>query len=400
MAKLLQINAVYGKGSTGLITKDISQMMINAGWKSYVACASIGITETNGTHLYTIGTPFDHKVHSALSRVIGLHGYFSIHATSKLLEEIERIKPDVIHIHNLHSNFINVNMLFKYIMYNKIPTIITLHDCWLFTGKCYHYLYDHCEKWKTHCQQCPRLRTEIPSYFFDFSSCVYNDRKKYIGDNIFVHVVGVSKWITNEAKQSLLANRVYGTIYNGVDLNVFRPTKNNKREVLGLTEKFVILGMANKWLAKENTDTYQQYLNWKKENWILVLLGCQNTVFLEPGVIGLPYVSDRKEIAQIYSMADVFVNITKVDSFPTVSIEALACGTPIVSYISGGSAEIISEDVGLTVPYGDAKGLIAAIKKIEINGKAAYTDNCVKRARKNHDVQRCYNEYLELYQSF
>lgn len=398
MAKILQINAVYGQGSTGVIARDISQMVIDHGWDSYVASASIHVEETNGTHLITIGNNLDHKLHAAFSRLFGLHGYFSVYATRRLLKEIDEIKPDIIHIHNLHSNYINVNMLFKYIMEKKVTTVITLHDCWFFTGKCYHYLYDHCEKWKSHCQHCPRLRAEIPSLFFDFSSLVFKDREKFIGNNEFVHVVGVSQWITNEARQSLLSKRVYGTIYNGVDLQIFRPVISSKREDLEISDKFVILGMANKWLAQENEETYKQYLKRKKDNWVLVLLGCQNAGTLETGVIGLPYVRDRNEIAQIYSMADVFANITKVDSLPTVSIEAMACGTPIVTYISGGSAEIVGEDVGVTVPYGDAEGLIASIEKIEENGKNAYSANCVQRARKNHDIQRCYHKYLEIYQ--
>lgn len=399
MARLLQINAVYGQGSTGVIVKDISQMVMDNGWESYVASAEIKGEETNGTHLITVGSKLDHKLHAALSRLLGLHGYFSILATRKLLKKIDSIKPDIIHIHNLHSNYINVNLLFKYIKTNKITTVITLHDCWFFTGKCYHYLYDDCEKWKTHCKKCPRLRAEIPSLFFDFSSLVFEDRKKWIGENEYVHVVGVSKWITNEAAQSLLSKRVYGTIYNGVDIQLFQPTENSKRKELGITEKFVILGMANKWLAQENEETFKQYLKKKKENWVLVLLGCQDAQTISKGVIGLPYVQDRKELAGLYSMVDVFVNITKVDSLPTVNIEALACGTPVVTYASGGSAETVSKDVGITVPYGDTETLITSIEEIENLGKAFYSDKCVQRARKNHDIRCCYNAYLELYQS-
>lgn len=398
MAKILQINAVYNRGSTGIIVKDISQMSINAGWESYVAAANFNALETNGTHFIRIGQTFDHKLHAALSRILGLHGYFSRNATRKLLKEIDTIQPDIIHIHNLHSNFINVNMLFRHIKENKIKTVITLHDCWFFTGKCYHFLYDHCEKWKNHCQCCPRLHAEIPSMFFDFSSRVFDDRKKYIGDNENVHVIGVSQWITNEARKSLLSNRVDGTIYNGVDLKVFHPKQSSKREELGLIGKFVILGMANKWLAEENKETYQAYRKFKKENWVLVLLGCKNKAFIEPDVIGLPYVKNRDTLAEIYSISDVFANITKVDSFPTVSIEALACGTPVVTYISGGSAEIIDENVGYAVSYGDIEALISSIEKIETKGKNAYSENCVKRTQRNYDSASCYRKYLELYQ--
>ncbi len=399
MARLLQINAVYGRGSTGIIVKDISQMVIDNGWESYVASAEIKGEETNGTHLITVGSRLDHKLHAILSRLLGLQGYFSILVTRKLLKKIDRIKPDIIHIHNLHSNYINVNLLFKYIKANRITTVITLHDCWFFTGKCYHYLYDNCEKWKTHCKKCPRLRAEIPSLIFDFSSHVFEDRKKWIGENEYVHIVGVSKWITNEAIQSILSKRVYGTIYNGVDLQVFHPIENSKRKELGIDDKFVILGMANKWLAQENEETFKQYLKKKKENWVLLLLGSQDMHTTFKGVIGLPYVQDRKEMASLYSMADVFVNITKVDSLPTVNIEALACGTPIVTYESGGSAEIVSKDVGISVPYGNTEALIASIEEIENIGKAFYLDKCVQRAKTNYDIRSCYKEYLELYQS-
>lgn len=401
MATLFQINAVYGKGSTGVITKDISQMVLDNGWKSYVACAETGIDEQNGTQLIKVGNKFDHKLHAALSRVLGLHGYFSIRATKVLLKQIEKIEPDIIHIHNLHSNYINVNMLFRFIKKNRITTIITLHDCWFFTGKCYHYLYNDCQKWKEHCRNCPRLRAEIPSLLFDFSSVVFDDRRKWIGENEKINVVGVSQWITKEAEQSLLSKRVIGTIYNGVDLSVYSPKNSTKRKKLELEGKYVLLGMANKWLASENKETYirfRQYCSVKKNNWVLVLVGCPNEMNREDNIVFYPYVNDRTELAELYSMADLFVNITKVDSLPTVSIEALACGTPIVTYASGGSAELVDENVGIAVPYGDIDQLFSAIEKMENIGKKALTSNCVQRAEKKHNIVNCYKDYLRLYE--
>lgn len=396
---VLQINAVYGKGSTGEISRDISAVALECGWDSYVACSikPSGITKETGIIL--IGNLLDHKLHAMFSRLFGLQGYYSHIATYVFLKKIDAINPNIIHIHNIHSNYLNMKMLFRYIKRKKIPTIISLHDCWYYTGKCYHYLYDNCSRWQEKCGSCPRLKKEIPSYFSDCTRLVLADREKYIGNNPYVNVVGVSDWITSEARKSVLKSRVFGTIHNGVDLSVFLPKNDNLRDELQLTDKFVILGMANKWLSEDNVDTLRYITEKIDQDSALVLIGCKQDSELPVGVIGIPFVKDRNLLASYYSMADVFVNVTKVDTLPTVNIESIACGTPVVTYNSGGSAEIVDKETGYVVPYGDYKELFCSIESVKKNGKRHYSASCVARSRAKFDNRNCYKEYISLYES-
>ena len=396
---VLQINAVYGQGSTGEIVKDISNTAVELGWDSYIACSQKVYNDVKENNMIYIGNSLDHKIHSLCSRLFGLHGYFSHISTFLFLKKVDRIKPDIIHIHNIHSNFITVNMLFRYINKRKIIAIISLHDCWFFTGKCYHYMYDKCNKWRDNCGKCPRLKKEIPSYFFDFSKNILKNKKKYIGDNSLVHVVGVSEWITNEAKKSILKDRVYGTIYNGVDLNIFSKKASFLREKLNFQDKFVLLGMANKWLSKDNRDTLKYISENLDDQSILVLIGCEEKIKLTDKIFGVPFISDRNRLAEFYSMADVFVNVTKVDTLPTVNIEALACGTPVITYDSGGSREILNDKTGYVVPYGDYVQLYQSIKNVKNNGKNYYTNYCIERTNEFFDNRKCYRDYINLYNS-
>lgn len=394
---VLQINAVYGQGSTGEIVKDISNTAVELGWDSYIACSQKIIDDVREKNIIYIGNWLDHKIHSFCSRLFGLHGYFSHISTFLFLKKLDRLMPDIIHIHNIHSNYINVNMLFRYINKKRIITIISLHDCWFFTGKCYHYMYDGCNKWKDGCGECPRLKKEIPSYFFDFSRKVLKNKKKYIGNNPFVHVVGVSNWITNEAKKSILKDRVYGTIRNGVDLEIFSKKNSFLKVELNLQGKFIILGMANKWLSKNNLDTLKYITENIDNQSVIVLIGCKERVKLPDKVFGVSFISDRNKLAEFYSMADVFVNVTKVDTLPTVNIEALACGTPIITYDSGGSGEILNDKTGYVVPYGDYIQLYHSIEKVKYNGKSCYTKYCVEHAHMLFNNRECYRDYVDIY---
>ena len=396
---VLQINAVYGKGSTGEISKDISAVALECGWDSYVACSIKPSGITKETSIFLIGNLVDHKLHAMFSRLFGLQGYYSHIATYVFLKKIDAISPDIIHIHNIHSNYLNMKMLFRYIKRKKIPTIISLHDCWYYTGKCYHYLYDNCSRWQEKCGRCPRLKKEIPSYLCDCTRFVLADREKYIGNNPYVYVVGVSDWITSEARKSVLKSRVFGTIHNGVDLSVFSPKKDNLRDELQLTDKFVILGMANKWLLEDNIDTLRYITEKIDQDSALVLIGCKRDSKLPVGVIGIPFVKDRNLLASYYSMADVFVNVTKVDTLPTVNIESIACGTPVVTYNSGGSAEIVDGETGYAVPYGDYKELFRSIELVKKNEKKHYSASCVARSHAKFDNRNCYKEYVSLYEN-
>lgn len=393
--RVLQINAVYETGSTGEIIKGINYCAHKQGIETYIACASYNNDDNN---VVVIGNAIDHKLHALYSRVFCKQGYASKIATAKFLKKVGKINPDIIHLHNLHSNYINITMLFKYIKSHKIQTVITLHDCWYMTGKCCHFLDVGCEKWKTGCIGCPKLKGELPSIFIDNADKVLKDRKKYIGDNPYVHTVGCSEWVTGICKQSVISPTTFGTIHNGIDLDIFKPTKSSLRSKKGLEDKFVIMGMANKWLDPINADTYNYFTDNMSDNDVLMLIGCKPEQIgnLPKNVIGIGFVSDRKELAEYYSAADAFVNTTKVDTFPTVNIEALACGTPVVTYNSGGSAEAVTDNTGFVVDFGDYKSLFNAVNIIK-ESNFEYAGKCVSYSKEHFNKNNCYIEYLDLY---
>ncbi len=395
--KVLQINAVYGQGSTGVIVKDIDEALQENGYKSFVAYANCNTIPNNG---FKIGNKIDHKVHGMLTRTLGKQAYSSVLSTNKLLRYIDIINPDVIHLHNLHSNYINLNMLLKYIIKNDIKTVITLHDCWFFTGKCFHYIADQCTKWQTECNTCPRLKKDVPSWFFDQTSKVFNDKKRYFELISDLVVVGVSNWISNEAKKSFFKDKEIATIHNGVDTVIFKPMESNFRKKNNIEDKFVILGMANKWLLPNNNPSLKYISNNLGENYVLVLVGCSEAEKhnLPANVIGLGYVNNKEELARIYSMADVFVNTTWEDSFPTVNIESISCGTPVITFDSCGSPEAIDKDTGLIVPQGNYKQLWKAIMEIKQKGKHYYQQRCVEYGREKYNKNDRYTDYILLYE--
>ena len=397
--KILQINATYRIGSTGEIIAGIAQVSAAAGFDTYYVCASLSEDQRND-HIFVMGNRLDHKIHALRSRILGKQGSGSLLATLNLLKWIDEICPDIIHLHNLHSNYINVPLLFHYIQKRGIETVITLHDCWFFTGKCCHFLYDGCNLWKSGCGNCPRKRKEIPSYFFDRSSEDFREKRKLIGENPYVHVVGCSQWLTACARESLLADRVEKTICNGIDLDIFKPYQTDVYENLHKCDAFIILGMANKWLSEDGRETYNHVVKKLGPRMKLFLIGCTPKQIAENSnahVFMSGFIKNRIELAKCFSSADVFVNVTKADSFPTVNIESIACGTPVITYDSGGSAEIVDRQTGEVVPYGNYEQLLQSIKRIQENGKQSYSRKCRQRAELLYNKNKTFLEYVKLY---
>lgn len=397
--KILQINATYRIGSTGEIIAGIAQVSAAAGFDTYYVCASL-LEDQRNDHIFVMGNRLDHKIHALRSRILGKQGSGSLLATLNLLKWIDKICPDIIHLHNLHSNYINVPLLFHYIQKRGIETVITLHDCWFFTGKCCHFLYDGCNLWKSGCGNCPRKRKEIPSYFFDRSSEDFREKRKLIGENPYVHVVGCSQWLTACARESLLAERVEKTICNGIDLDIFKPYQTDVYENLHKCGAFIILGMANKWLSEDGRETYNHVVKKLGPRMKLFLIGCTPKQIAENSnahVFMSGFIKNRIELAKCFSSADVFVNVTKADSFPTVNIESIACGTPVITYDSGGSAEIVDRQTGEVVPYGNYEQLLQSIKRIQENGKQSYSRKCRQRAELLYNKNKTFLEYVKLY---
>lgn len=397
--RVLHINAVYGTGSTGVIVADIHKKSLQNNIESYVAYAISPISKDKIPNAYKIGSVVDRKVHAVLGRINGKQAYFSKKATGKLLQHMDLLKPDIVHLHNLHSNYVNLNILLKYLAENDISTVITLHDCWFYTGGCFHYTQAGCFKWLEQCKDCPKKGQDTRAYIRDCSNEILEDRRKYFGQISNLTVVGVSEWITNEAAKTFLKNNRIATIYNGVDLDFFKPSESDFRRKNNLENKFLVLGIANKWLKQTNKRALELFVNQLDEDSKFVLIGCSRGQqdSLPKNIMAVPYVKDRYELRNIYSACDVFVNCTWEESLSMVNIEAQSCGTPVVTYANTGVKETVDGESGIRVQTGNAQELFDAVIEIKKNGKAAYSDKCRRFVSEKFNREKEYDKYLKLY---
>ncbi len=393
--RVLQINAVYGTGSTGVIVKDIHELCLSEKIESYVAYSSSNIPTSEIKNGYRIGNKLFNNLHALLCRINGMQGYFSSFSTKKLLKHIDNIKPDIVQLHNLHSNYIHLNMLLKYLAKNKIKTIVTLHDCWFYTGGCFHYTAAGCDKWLKECGGCPKNKRGTTSYFFDRSAKILADRKKYFGAIKDLTVVGVSQWITHEAVKTVFKGRKAVTIHNGIDTGFFKPTVSGFRKKYNLEDMFIILGPYGKWTSRYNTDTFKRVVDSLKADEILVLMGCRDDIkSISEKVVILPFTKDKDELRKIYSAADVFINPTREESLSLINIEAQSCGTPVITYSNTGVKETVDGVCGFAVGNGNVEMLIM---KKEFLKQNKVSDGCRKHIENKFDRVSNYNKYIQLF---
>jgi glycosyltransferase involved in cell wall biosynthesis len=348
---------------------------------------------------YHMGSPLDIKVHGFLSRLSGQQGYFSVSSTKKLLKLLDDIKPDVVHLRNLHGNYVNLPMLLKYLAKNDIATVITLHDFWFITGKCVHYITEKCDKWQTQCGNCPNINNGNPSWFFDRTKKMHKDKIKLFGAIPRLAITGVSKWVTDEAKKSPISqNAVTQEIYNWIDFNKFYPRDVEKlKKEKELEDKFVVLGVASGWVARKGLDSFIALAK-QKANYNFVLVGnMPANVNLPENMRAVGSTSSVDELAEYYSIADAFVTLSNAETFGKVSAEAMACGTPVICHNQTACPEILGENCGYSVNVNDIQAVADAIDKINENGKAFYSDNCIKHARNSFEKSTLINKYIDLY---
>ena len=397
--KVLQINSIYEKFSTGRSVKEMHEFFLKNNVESYVA-ASENIN--TGDHFYKIGNNFDEKTHALLSRITGLQGYYSCISTRFLIQYIEKIKPDIVLLHNLHANYINLHMILTYLSSNNIATVLQLHDCWFFTGKCCCYIDVKCDKWKTNCNKCPAKHKYNNSFFFDFSNKMYKDKIALFSKFNNLAVVGVSKWVTDDAKESLLKNAKYiKTIYNWIDLDLFKPHNTTQlRKDLGLQNKFVIFGIATGWSVAKGIKVFYELSKVLDDSYQIVLAGnLSNYKYKTDKIKFLGTITDVKEIADLYAMADVFVNPSIMETFGKTTAEALCSGTPVIAYNSTATPELVGTDnkCGFLLEKNDINLYKEKIDIVKESGKDKYVNNTRKRAEKMFSYTNNLNEFLELF---
>jgi len=399
MKTLLQINTVVNSGSTGRIAEEIGQTVKLSGWKSYIAYGRHA--RTSQSELIKIGSDWDIMMHGLQTRLFDRHGFASIAATRKFVKQIKKIKPDIIHLHNIHGYYINIEILFRYLKDANIPVVWTFHDCWPMTGHCAHFTFVGCDKWKTQCYECPQKKDYPSSYFLDRSKQNHKQKRKLFTSVNDITIVPVSNWVGEILKQSYLKDYPIRVINNGIDVNVFSPqSRDGIRLKYGLADKFILLGVATAWGRRKGLHDFIELSKILKDDEIIVLVGLKEDQIkiLPENIIGITRTESTQELAEFYSSANVFVNPTWEDNFPTTNLEAMACGTPVVTYRTGGSPEALTPKTGFVVEQGDLASIRKAIDTVKSKGKAFYSAACRERTTKMFNKNDRYAEYLQLYE--
>ena len=395
--KVLQINTVCGYGSTGRTCVELANQLELDGYECLIA---YGQGTTDYKNSYKIGTKIENHLHNLLSRITGKQGYFSKSGTRRLIKKIEVFNPDIIHLRNLHGNYINLEILFNFLgKYNK-PVVWTLHDCWAFTGKCAYYSDVQCFKWETHCKECPQVQKYPPSIFFDQSEVMFSDKRKWFNSIKNLTIITVSDWLKGEVQKSFFKNQPIYRIYNWIDHSVFKHSEKNIRNKYGIdSDKFIILGASNGWSADDNK--LKDFIALSKlidENMEIVLVGkTYQSNAIPNNIVHVPYLTNTEDLAELYSNAQVYVHLSTEDTFGKLIAEAMSCGTPTIVYNATACPETLGDGCGYVVEKRNVHAVYEKIKVIEKRGVESYAEKCRSYVLENYDLKTNIDEIKGLY---
>lgn len=395
--KVAQINGGVS-GSTGKIMGGIKKLIEAHGHKALCMAPVISpeLSKQSGYSYERIGNSFSRKLSVLFCRLTGLHEFAAPFATLRMIGRLKKFDPDLIQLHNLHGDFINLPMLFKYIKKHHIKTVWTLHDCWAFTGHCPHFELQGCEKWREGCYACPSY-THYPKTYLDDARRMYRKKKKWFCGVEDMTLVTPSRWLAGLVKESFLGGYEVRVIPNGIDLSAFTPTESDFRHKYGLGNRTIILGVSFVWDKRKGIDVFPLLRDELNDRYAIVLVGTNDQIdeSLPKGILSIHRTVDRHALAEIYTAADMVVNPTREDNYPTVNLEAVACGTPVITFNTGGSPESLDESCGSVVEKDDIDGLVAAIKARGRKSKDI-VQGCIEKA-KAFDEAKNYQFYEEIY---
>ncbi len=394
--KILEINST-NYGSTGNIMLQIADTARRKGHTVITCCpASRDNKKKSVENQWLIGSRFSRNVHLKLFEYTGFNGCFSIISTFSFLHKMKRFKPDIIHLHNLHNCYINLPLLFKYIKKQKIKTIWTLHDCWAFTGQCPYFELAKCDKWKNGCHDCSQINV-YPVSKVDRTRIMWKLKRKWFTGVEDMTIVTPSEWLAGLVRQAYLKEYPVKVIHNGIDLNVFHPVESDFRQKHHLEDKYILLGVAFGWGKRKGLDVFIELSKRLDERFQIVLVGTNDKIDkqLPANIISIHKTNNQQELAEIYSAADLFVNPTREENYPTVNMESIACGTPVLTFNTGGSPEIPDDKTGYVVDVEDIDEMEKQIIKICTDNVFSMND-CLKRAY-SFDKTAKFNEYVRLY---
>ena len=400
MKKLLQINITANWGSHGKIAEGIGQAAIKQGWQSYIAYGRWANPSTS--NLFHVGSSWDEMRHGIASRLLDNHGLMSQKATKSLLQFVGNVNPDIVHLHNIHGYYLNYPLLFQYLRLHDVPVVWTLHDCWSFTGHCAHYEFIGCEKWKTHCAECPQKGAYPKSLLLDRSYRNFEQKKEAFLSLNRLTLVPVSQWLQSQLQQSFFKHTPTRLIYNGIDTNVF----SKQTEVSWIKEKYgipahcaIVLGIASNWYRKGLPD-FLQLASLLPPSIRIVLVGLtkqEQKLAARAGIVGISRTDNLHELCSLYSVANVYFNPTWEETLSCTNLEAMACGTPVVTYNTGGSPETVTAGTGLVIEKGDIQTAAIEIGRLCQQPATTFEDVCRQRIVRHFNKEDRFSEYLELY---
>lgn len=401
--RILQINSHYNQGGAARIVACIHTQLRRGGQESYVAYGRGA--RADGEFIYRFNTAAEIYFSALASRLVGLNGWFNRLATRRLLRYIDQVQPDILHLHALHGYYLNVPMLFAYINKHKLSCVWTFHDCHAFVGNCGYY-YD-CEKWKTGCGHCPRRKGYPTSQFFDFTRYMWKRKRELFTGVAPKIIVTPSDWLTGQAAESFFRKYPCVTIHNGIDTKyTFYPRDRSicrEKYGFGMEEKLV-LGIAVGYSDPRKGARYiiQAARNLGNEAKV-ILIGWKESDngLLEnmDNIVTLPSTGDTETLAEYYSMVDVFVLPSLAENYATVTLESMACGTPVVGFDVGGIPEQLTEGKGIAVPAGDQQAFDKAIRKaLSSDNGLLHGEELADRIRQENSKEKMVEEYINIYE--
>lgn len=403
MPKLIQITCSLNSGSIGRIAEQINNEAQKQGWETWIAY-SRGINSSQ-SKLIHVGNKLDIYEHYFEHRVLDNEGLASKDATRKFISELDIIQPDIIHLHNIHDHWLNYQILFEYLNKLDKPIVWTLHDCWTFTGGCYHFVNKKCYQWRDgECTNgCPGVCNKKVRRLFEKTEKHFQLKKKLFLESKKLTIVPVSYWMEGLVKESFLKDKNIVTIQNGIDLQQFRPLDCIEiRKKYNIGNSNYVIGVSSVWLPYKGWNDFLKLSEMLPQGVKLVLVGLDEQKLKEAakyGIIGILKTESVSELAALYSGAICFCNLTYQDTFPTTNLESQACGTPVITYRTGGSPEALSEQTGFVVDQGDLSAVCNAVDIISSNGKDFYTKLCRERAEQCFNKEDRFEDYIKLYES-
>ncbi len=395
---LVEINVSLNWGSTGIIAEQIGLLAERKGWQVFMAHGARYKNPTHFPHIQ-VTSKMGEILHWIFSTLYDAQGLGSIISTHLLVRKLRKIKPSIVHIHNIHGCYINYPILFRYLKESRVPVVWTLHDCWSFTGHCAYYTEIGCEKWMSHCHHCP-IVANFPKSLIDRSYSNYNKKNRIFNGIYNLTLVPVTYWLGSEVKKSLLKEKNINVIHNGIDIEHYSFRKSTIKEKYNIRAKYMLLSVASGFAERKGLEDFNRLSALLPDDYKILLVGgieAGCNIKLSDKILLLPLLKDPQELVEFYSAADVLLSLSLAETFGLTIAEAMSCGTPSIVYDNTAQPEIVSPETGYVVPTGAIEKVAECIYEVCKRGKNAYQTECRKRAEEMFDKNQQGEKYIELF---